>query len=106
MLFRSLERLPEVAQELLDEMDRAKVVKNGSVPADVVRMGSTVTFTSDDGHTRTLTLVYPKEESLDEHRISVLTPVGAALIGLSVGQSISWTARDGKHHQLTVTKVG
>ena len=102
----SLQRLPAVAQELLDEMDRAKVVKNGSVPADVVRMGSTVTFTSDDGHTRTLTLVYPKEESLDEHRISVLTPVGAALIGLSVGQSISWTARDGKHHQLTVTKVG
>jgi regulator of nucleoside diphosphate kinase len=101
----SLERLPEVANELLSEMDRAKVVQDGSVPADVVRMGSTVTFTSDDGHTRTLTLVYPKEESLDEHRISVMTPVGAALIGLSEGQSISWTARDGKHHRLTVTKV-
>jgi regulator of nucleoside diphosphate kinase len=102
----SLERVPEVANELLSEMDRAKVVKNGSVPADVVRMGSTVTFSSDDGNTRTLKLVYPAEESLDEHRISVMTPVGAALIGLSVGQSISWTARDGKHHQLTVTKVG
>ena len=101
----SLERLPEVAQELLAEMDRAKVVKNGNVPDDVVRMGSTVTFTSDDGHTRTLKLVYPAEESLDEHRISVMTPVGAALIGLSEGQSISWTARDAKHHQLTVTKV-
>jgi len=101
----SLERLPEVAQELLAEMDRAKVVKNGNVPNDVVRMGSTVTFTSDDGHTRTLKLVYPAEESLDEHRISVMTPVGAALIGLSEGQSISWTARDGKHHRLTVTEV-
>ena len=101
----SLERQPEVAQELLDEMDRAKVVKDGNVPADVVRMGSTVTFTSDDGQTRTLTLVYPKEESLDGHRISVMTPVGAALIGLSEGQSISWTARNGKHHRLTVTKV-
>ena len=51
------------------------------MPADVVRMGSTVTFKSDDGHTRTLKLVYPAEESLDEHRISVMTPVGAALIG-------------------------
>ena len=101
----SLERLPEVAQELLDEMDRAQVVKNGSVPADVVRMGSTVTFRSDDGNTRTFKLVYPAEESLDEHRISVMTPVGAALIGLAEGQSISWTARDGKHHRLTVTKV-
>ena len=101
----SLERLPEVAQELLDEMERAKVVGEGKVPADVVRMGSTVTFTADDGHTRTLKLVWPVDESLDEHRISVMTPVGAALIGLGTGQSISWTARDGKHHRLTVTKV-
>ena len=101
----SLERLPEVANELLSEMDRAKVVEAGALPADVVRMGSTVTFTSDDGHTRTLKLVYPADESLDEHRISVMTPVGAALVGLSEGQSISWTARDGKHHRLTVTKV-
>ena len=101
----SLERLPEVANELLSEMDRAKVVQDGSVPNDVVRMGSTVTFKSDDGHTRTLKLVYPADESLDEHRISVMTPVGAALIGLGTGQSISWTARDGKHHRLTVSKV-
>jgi len=101
----SLERLPEVANELLSEMDRAKVVQDGSVPDNVVRMGSTVTFKSDDGNTRTFKLVYPAEESLDEHRISVMTPVGAALIGLGTGQSISWTARDGKHHRLTVTKV-
>ncbi len=102
----SLQRLPAVAQELLDEMDRAKVVEPSALPAGVVRMGSTVTFKSDDGHTRTLKLVYPAEESLDEHRISVMTPVGAALIGLGEGQSISWTARDGKDHRLTVTKVG
>ncbi len=101
----SMERLPEVAQELLDEMERANVVEAAKVPPDVVRMGSTVTFTSDDGHTRTLKLVYPADESLDQHRISVMTPVGAALIGLGAGQSISWTARDGKHHQLTITKV-
>lgn len=101
----SIERLPEVAEELLSEMERAQVVDAGKVPPDVVRMGSTATFTSDDGHTRTLKLVWPVDESLDEHRISVMTPVGAALIGLAVGQSISWTARDGRHHRLTVTKV-
>ena len=101
----SIERLPDVAQELLDELERAEIVEDKDVPGDVVRMGSTVTFKSDDGHTRTLKLVYPADESLDEHRISVMTPVGAALIGLGVGQSISWTARDGKHHRLTVTKV-
>jgi regulator of nucleoside diphosphate kinase len=101
----SLERQPEVANELLSEMDRAKVVEAAQVPADVVRMGSTVTFRSDDGQTRTLTLVYPADESLDQHRISVMTPVGAALIGLGEGQSISWTARDGRRHELTVVKV-
>ena len=78
----SLQSQPAVAQELLDEMDRAKVVEPSALPAGVVRMGSTVTFKADDGQTRTLKLVYPVDESLDEHRISVMTPVGAALIGL------------------------
>lgn len=101
----SLERLPEVAEELLNEMERAKIVKDGNVPDDVVRMGSTVTFRSDDGRELTETLVYPVDEDSDAHKISVMTPVGAALIGLAVGQSISWTARDGRKHQLTVVKV-
>ena len=101
----SLERLPDVAKELLAEMDRARVVDDAAVPANVVRMGSTVSFKSDDGHERTLKLVYPADESLDQHRISVMTPVGAALVGLAEGQSISWTARDGRRHELTVLKV-
>ncbi len=101
----SMERLPDVAHELLAELERAQIVDGKDLPKDVVRMGSTVTFKSDDGHVRTLKLVYPADESLDEHRISVMTPVGVALIGLAPGQSISWTARDGKHHRLTVTKV-
>jgi regulator of nucleoside diphosphate kinase len=101
----SLERLPEVAEELLAEMDRAKIVRDDSVPANVVRMGSTVTFRSDDGRELTETLVYPADEDSDAHKISVMTPVGAALIGLAEGQSISWTARDGRKHELTVVKV-
>lgn len=101
----SIERLPEVAEELLSEMDRAKIVKDGSVPADVVRMGSTVTFRSDGGREHTETLVYPVDEDSNAHKISVMTPVGAALIGLAEGQSISWTARDGRKHELTVLKV-
>jgi regulator of nucleoside diphosphate kinase len=101
----ALERLPEVAQELLSEMERAKIVQAQQVPADVVRMGSTVTFQSDDGHKRRLTLVYPVDEDVTLHKISVMTPVGAALIGLGEDQSISWTARDGRRHELTVLKV-
>ena len=101
----ALERLPEVAQELLSEMERAKIVQAKQVPADVVRMGSTVTFQSDDGHKRRLTLVYPVDEDVTLHKISVMTPVGAALIGLGEDQSISWTARDGRRHELTVLRV-
>ena len=101
----SIERLPEVAEELLSEMDRAKVVHDDNVPADVVRMGSTVTFRSDDGRELTETLVYPVDEDSDAHKLSVMTPVGAALIGLAEGQSISWMARDGRRHELTVVKV-
>lgn len=101
----SLERLPEVATELLDEMDRARIVGDDNVPANVVRMGSTVTFRPDDGRELTETLVYPVDEDSDAHKISVMTPVGAALIGLAEGQSISWTARDGRSHRLTVEKV-
>lgn len=101
----ALERLPEVAEELLSEMGRARIVQAASVPPDVVRMGSTVTFRADDGRERTLTLVYPVDEDSAVHKISVMTPVGAALIGLAVGQSISWTARDGRRHELTVQKV-
>ena len=75
------------------------------MPVNVVRMGSTVTFRSDDGRELTETLVYPVDEDSDAHKISVMTPVGAALIGLAEGQSISWTARDGRSHRLTVEKV-
>jgi regulator of nucleoside diphosphate kinase len=101
----ALERVPEVAEELLAEMDRAKVVAPGKVPADVVRMGSFVTFDSDSAQHRRVQLVYPGEADIEQGRISVLTPIGAALIGLASGQSIAWTARDGKKHVLTVTAV-
>lgn len=101
----ALERVPEVAEELLAEMDRAKVVAPGKLPADVVRMGSFVTFDSDSAQHRRVQLVYPGEADIEQGRISVLTPIGAALIGLAAGQSIAWTAHDGKKHLLTVTAV-
>jgi regulator of nucleoside diphosphate kinase len=99
------ERAPEVAGVLRTEMERAQVVPADAIPADAVRMGSTVEFRSDTGQVRRLTLVYPGEADLAAGRISILTPIGAALIGLSPGQSIAWTARDGRRHRLTVLKV-
>lgn len=108
-LFRLAEsysdRNPDVADELLAELDRARVVEDGKISAEVVRMGSTLRFTSDLGEDRLVTLVFPGEADIAEGRISILTPIGAALIGLSAGQSIDWTARDGRVHRLTVESV-
>ncbi len=100
------ERNPAVAEQLLSELDRARVVDDGRIAADVVRMGSSLRFKTDAGEDRSVTLVFPGEADIAEGKISILTPIGAALIGLSAGQSIDWTARDGRTHQLTVESVG
>jgi regulator of nucleoside diphosphate kinase len=99
------DRLPDAAGILQAEMDRAKVVAADAVPADVVRMGSTVEFVPDGGQPRTVTLVFPGDADISEGKISILTPIGTALIGLSPGQSITWMARDGKRQRLTVLTV-
>lgn len=96
---------PTVSEELLVELDRARIVDDARLRDDVVRMGSRLLYTTDAGEDRTVTLVFPGEADIAEGRISVLTPIGAALIGLSQGQSIDWTARDGRVHRLTVERV-
>ncbi len=98
------ERFPAVAEELA-EMDRADVVADGAVPAEVVRMGSTVVYRSDAGQERRVTLVFPPQADITANRISILTPIGTALIGLAPGHSIRWRAPDGREHALTVVSV-
>lgn len=96
---------PEAASVLLAEMERAKVVSTDALPPDAVQMGSTIEYRTDAGQQRRVTLVYPGEADIAQGRISILTPIGAALIGLSPDQSIAWTARDGRQHRLTVLRV-
>lgn len=96
-------RAPDVAAELLAEMERAEVVD--LVPTSIVKMGSTVQFSDDDGAHREVTLVYPGQADIAAGRISILTPIGTALIGLAEGQSIAWTTRDGRRRALTVISV-
>jgi regulator of nucleoside diphosphate kinase len=98
-------RTPDIAEDLLEQMDRATVVDGDSVPANVVRMGSNVRYRTDDGRERRVTLVYSGEADIAEGRISILTPVGTALIGLAEGQSIAWHTPDGRERQLTVLEV-
>jgi regulator of nucleoside diphosphate kinase len=99
------DRSPEVADELIAELERAHIVEDGRIAPDVVRMGSTLRFTSDLGEDRRVTLVYPAEADIAEGKVSIMTPIGTALIGLSTGQSMDWMARDGRTHRLTVQQV-
>lgn len=101
----SLDRLPGIAEELLAEMERAKIKPLSRIPANVVRMGSTVTFRGGDGEVKTVTLVYPGKADIAEGKVSILTPVGAALIGLREGQSVAWTSRDGRRLELEIVAV-
>jgi len=95
-----LDTLPHGSREthaaLVDELNRANVVEPGAVPPTVVTMNSTVRFrTEPDGKEFQRTLVYPSAADGSAERISVLAPVGSALIGLSVGDSIEWPAPRG-----------
>lgn len=97
-------RMPEVAESLLHELDRATVVDSAAVPPGIVRIGSSVTYLADAVERR-VTLVMPSEADISTGRVSVLTPIGAALLGLSTGQTIEWPARDGRLHHLRVIAV-
>jgi regulator of nucleoside diphosphate kinase len=98
-------RNPELADDLFSELERARLVANIERHPDVVHMGSTLRFTTDSGEERKVTLVFPADADIAEGRISILTPIGIALIGLAAGQSMDWTARDGRVHRLTVDSV-
>lgn len=100
-----IDRAPDLADDLLAEMERARVVAPEAVPPDVVRMGSTVSYRDEEGGTREVTLVFPVDADISAGRISVFTPIGVALIGLAAGQSIAWAGRDGKPHRLVVLSV-
>ncbi|TIL54821.1 nucleoside diphosphate kinase regulator [Mesorhizobium sp.] len=98
-------RNPQASDDLLAELERARIVSDGLISAGAVQMGSTVTFKPDTGDAKTVTLVFPGDADISEGKISILTPIGTALIGLSAGQSIMWTARDGRRHELSVLAV-
>jgi regulator of nucleoside diphosphate kinase len=98
-------RSPEISDGLLLELGRARVVADVAVPGNVVGMGSMVEYETDTGDARRVTLVFPIDADISEGRISVLTPVGTALLGLTAGQTMNWTARDDRQHKLTVLAV-
>ena len=95
----------DAADELLGELERASVVSDQALPADVVRMGAVARYRSNERGERRAQLVYPAEADIAADKVSVLTPVGTALLGLRTGQSITFTARDGRTQMITLLGV-
>lgn len=80
-------------RELEEEIARARIVEPAQVPASVVTMNSSVRFRiASSGSTFSLTLVYPRDAGRSNDTISILAPVGSALLGLSEGDEIAWPA--------------
>ena len=101
----ALSRHP-AAVALSQELERAQVLPPEEIPAGIVTMHSRVDCVDelhDEKHS--LTLVYPHEADFDKGHVSVLAPVGSALLGLSIGQSIDWAAPGGRQLRLRVTAV-
>jgi regulator of nucleoside diphosphate kinase len=93
----------EAAEFLAREIDRARVVPVHQASPDLVRMGSIVKYRDNSiGQVSEVTLVYPRDADGEPGYLSVLTPVGAALIGLSAGQTIQLVTRSGEVCSLSV----
>jgi regulator of nucleoside diphosphate kinase len=98
----AMHRMPGAA-DLFVELSRAKTVQE--LPIDAIGIDSVVTFVYDGAHYTDFALVDPHRADFANGRISIVTSVGAMLLGLSEGQTIEWTGEDGRFHWLTVDRV-
>lgn len=96
----------DIAALLEEELERAQIVSDEELPKDVVTMNSIVKFIDTENDKESIVqLVFPQDSNIEENKISILTPVGSALIGLRVGQTINWPFPGGKEKQLKVISV-
>ncbi|SHK80257.1 nucleoside diphosphate kinase regulator [Halomonas caseinilytica] len=95
-----------VALSLEEELERGEVLEPEQIPADVISMNSQVRFT-DLTHEREIvrTLVYPHALESTDDGVSVMAPVGAALLGLHVGDVIEWPLPGGRQATLRVDAI-
>ena len=94
------------SEEFHDELERAVVLDEEALPLDVVTMNSRCVYVDEcTGERREVTLVYPENAAPQAGAISVLAPVGIALLGLTVGSTINWRFPDGKYHRLRIEEV-
>lgn len=85
------------AESLATELERATIVAQREVPADVVTMNSEVLYEDcETGARRTVRVVYPRDADATRGHVSVLAPIGSALLGLRAGQAIDWQLPAGR----------
>lgn len=105
-----IDRLPNNSapgiEKLQEELLRATIVDSKDIPPDVVTMNSTVTFRIDNnGKEFSLKLVYPKDVDGNSDKISILAPIGSALIGMREGATIAWPVAGGDSHDVIIVRV-
>ena len=105
-----IDALPDTAfpgkKDLEAELARAQIVAPKDVPPTVVTMNSTVRFEVESSHDEfQLTLVYPKDIDASGEKISILAPVGSALLGLSQGDEIEWPKPGGGVLRVRIKEV-
>jgi len=97
---------PALAELLLAELQRAELHAAFDMPADIIVMNSFIDFIDEgNGTQRTVQLVYPSDADIEASRVSILTPIGAGLIGLSAGDAILWPDRQGHERRLRIMSV-
>ena len=109
-LYSLIDSLPKNSvpgiEELEEELGRAKVVEPEEIPASIVTMNSTVRFFVESTKKEfELTLVYPKNVDSNGKTISILAPVGSALLGLSIGDQIEWPRPGGGFLKVKIKEI-
>ena len=85
-------------QKLSEELKEAQIVDNEKMPSDIIRFNSKATLIFENGIEKTLQLVIPTERDVNNNKVSILAPMGAALIGYAEGDTIIWDFPGGRHH--------
>ena len=83
-------------QRLIEELKNAQIVNAVDMPKDVIRFNSRIMVYSENGWEKSIQLVIPQDKDAKQDKISILTPMGAALFGYSEGDTIEWDFPSGK----------
>ncbi len=100
------EHMQRYAADLLDAVEAAKVVPSKRIPPDVVTMNTRVRYADlAAGNVKAVTLVYPEDADANHSQVSVLSPLGNALIAMKVGQTAMLRLPYGDEHRIRVAEI-